>query len=157
MADFDPTNRIYLVGNLAFDPERRGKITTLRLPVRSWRKKKPEDMKEGDRDDHIVNWFRVVCFSAHAETAMQFTKGSRVRIQGSMESYKYVDKAGVEREGLEVHVGGKDAFIEAAPWGQPAPQRQGSQAPSAPPQSASLPLPPNDADVDPNWDDSVPF
>lgn len=78
-----------IVGNLGRDPEKRytkdGKPLT-RFSVAATTRRKG---REGDWEDH-TEWFSVTVFGQQAETlAERLTKGSRVYVEGRLESRTY--------------------------------------------------------------------
>jgi single-strand DNA-binding protein len=96
-------NKIMLIGNLGRDPEMSytpaGKaITKFSLAVN--RRRRNRDT--GDQTDETT-WFRIVAWDQLAETMNRFLhKGSKVYIEGRMESHDYTDKDGVKRTAWEV-------------------------------------------------------
>lgn len=101
-------NKVILVGNLGADPEIRrtqeGKpIVNLRLATsESWRDKSTGDRKEK------TEWHRVVIFSeAICKVAEQYLKkGSKVYIEGQLQTRKWQDKDGQDKYSTEVVVQG---------------------------------------------------
>src|SRR5919198_4521654 len=97
-------NKVILVGNLGADPEIRhtqdGRpIANLRLATsESWR-----DKGSGERREK-TEWHRVVIFNENlARIAEQYLKkGSKVYIEGQLQTRKYTDKDGVEKYSTEV-------------------------------------------------------
>lgn len=97
-------NKVILVGNLGSDPEIRqtqaGKsIANLRLATsESWR-----DKNSGERKEK-TEWHRVVVFSEGlAKIAEQYLrKGSKVYIEGSLQTRKWQDQSGADKYTTEV-------------------------------------------------------
>ena len=97
-------NKVILVGNLGADPEIRrtqdGKpIANLRLATsESWRDKATGERKEK------TEWHRVVVFSEPLCRVIEqyVKKGSKVYIEGSLQTRKWADKDGVEKYSTEV-------------------------------------------------------
>jgi single-strand DNA-binding protein len=97
-------NKIILVGNVGKDPEARtmqtgGKVVSFSLATsESW-----NDKMSGDRKEK-TQWHRVVIFNEKlGEIAERYVKkGSKVYLEGQIESRKYTDKDGQEREITEV-------------------------------------------------------
>ena len=97
-------NKVILVGNLGADPEVRrtqdGRpIVNLRVATsESWR-----DKNSGERREK-TEWHRVVIFSEGlAKIAEQFLKkGSKVYLEGALQTRKWQDKDGQERYSTEV-------------------------------------------------------
>src|SRR6201990_3095987 len=97
-------NKVILVGNLGADPEIRrtqdGRpIVNLRVATTdTWR-----DKGSGERKER-TEWHRVVIFSEGlAKVAEQYLKkGSRVYLEGQLQTRKWQDKDGQERYTTEV-------------------------------------------------------
>lgn len=97
-------NKVMLVGNLGRDPEVR-RLTSgdpvVNLSVatsESWR-----DKASGERKER-TEWHRVVIFNENlAKVAEQYLrKGSKVFLEGQLQTRKYTDKDGHERYSTEV-------------------------------------------------------
>ena len=97
-------NKVILVGNLGKDPEARtmqsgGKSVSFSVATsETW-----NDKASGDRKEK-TQWHRVVIFNERlGEVAEKYLrKGAKVYIEGALESRKYTDKDGAEREITEV-------------------------------------------------------
>ena len=97
-------NKVILIGNLGADPEIRrtqdGRpIANLRVATsESWRDKATGERKEK------TEWHRVVIFSEGlCKIAEQYLKkGSKIYIEGQLQTRKYNDKDGVEKYSTEV-------------------------------------------------------
>lgn len=97
-------NKVILVGNLGRDPEIRrtqdGKpIANLALATsESWRDKATGERKEK------TEWHRVVIFSEGlCKIAEQYLKkGSKVYVEGALQTRKWSDKDGVEKYSTEI-------------------------------------------------------
>lgn len=97
-------NKVILVGNLGNDPEVRnlpngGKVVNLSIATsESWK-----DRNTGERREK-TEWHRVVIFSEGlvrvAESYLR--KGSKVYIEGKLETRKWQDQAGQDRYSTEV-------------------------------------------------------
>lgn len=96
-------NKVILVGNLGKDPEVRNtqdgrKVVNLSLATsESWRD------KSGERKEK-TEWHRVVIFNDHlAEVAEKFLKkGSKVFLEGQLQTRKWTDQSGTEKYSTEV-------------------------------------------------------
>ncbi len=146
-------NKVILIGNLGADPEIRrtqdGRpIVNLRVATTdSWR-----DKNSGERREK-TEWHRVVIFSEGlAKIAEQYLKkGSKVYLEGQLQTRKWEDQSGQERYTTEVvlqgfnsaltmldggRAGGGGDFAESGSdfgqsspmGGSRAPARQGSMA-----------------------------
>ena len=106
-------NKVILVGNLGADPEIRrtqdGRpICNLRLATsENWR-----DKTTGERREK-TEWHRVVIFSEPlCKVAEQFLrKGSKVYIEGALQTRKWEDQSGQERFSTEVVLQGFNATM----------------------------------------------
>src|SRR3954471_1918248 len=99
-------NRAVIIGNLGRDPEARnmqsgGKVVSFSVATsESWKD------KDGQRQEKTT-WHRVAIFNEKlGEIAEKYLrKGSKVYLEGRIESRKYTDKDGQEREITEVVIG----------------------------------------------------
>jgi single-strand DNA-binding protein len=97
-------NKVILVGNLGADPEIRSlgsgdKVANLRVATsETWR-----DKSSGERKER-TEWHRVVIFNdALVKVAESYLrKGSKVYIEGSIQTRKWADQSGVEKFSTEV-------------------------------------------------------
>jgi single-strand DNA-binding protein len=97
-------NKVILVGNLGRDPESRtmqsgGKVVSFSIATsETW-----NDKMSGERKEK-TQWHRIAIFNEKlGEVAEKYLKkGAKVYVEGSLESRKYTDKDGVERETTEV-------------------------------------------------------
>jgi single-strand DNA-binding protein len=97
-------NKVILVGNLGRDPEVRsfqngGKVCNLRIATsETWR-----DKASGERKER-TEWHSVAIFNeALAKIAEQYLKkGSKVYIEGQLETRKWQDQSGADRYSTEV-------------------------------------------------------
>ena len=106
-------NKVILVGNLGADPEVRhtqdGRpIVNLRVATsESWR-----DKASGERRER-TEWHRVVIFSEGlAKIAEQYLKkGSKVYLEGSLQTRKWTDKDGNDKYSTEVVLQGFNSSL----------------------------------------------
>lgn len=97
-------NKVILVGNLGADPETRnfqngGMVCNLSVATsESWR-----DKNTGERKER-TEWHRVAIFSEPlAKVAQQYLrKGSKVYLEGQLETRKWQDQSGQDRYTTEV-------------------------------------------------------
>jgi len=97
-------NKVILVGNLGADPEIRtlnsgDRVANLRLATsETWR-----DRSSGERKEK-TEWHRVVIFNDNlVKVAEQYLrKGSKVYIEGAIQTRKWTDQAGVEKFSTEI-------------------------------------------------------
>ena len=100
----DSVNKVILVGNLGRDPEIRfsqdgKKIVNMSLATsESW-----NDKATGERREK-TEWHRVVIFNDRlADVAEKYIKkGSKVYVEGQLQTRKWTDNAGVEKYSTEV-------------------------------------------------------
>ena len=106
-------NKVILIGNLGADPEIRrtqdGRpIANLRVATTdSWR-----DKNSGERREK-TEWHRVVIFSEGlAKIAEQYLKkGSKVYLEGQLQTRKWEDQSGQERYTTEVVLQGFNSAL----------------------------------------------
>ncbi len=96
-------NKVILVGNLGNDPEVRqtpngSTVSTLSVATsESWRDRQSGNMVEK------TEWHRVVIFGKLAEIAGQYLrKGSKVYLEGKLQTNKWQDKQGQDRYTTEI-------------------------------------------------------
>jgi single-strand DNA-binding protein len=97
-------NKVILIGNLGRDPELRStqdgmRIANLAIATsESWR-----DKVSGERKER-TEWHRVVIFNERlAEIAEKYLKkGSKVYLEGALQTRKWTDNAGQERYSTEI-------------------------------------------------------
>lgn len=99
-------NKVILIGNVGKDPEVR-RLTSgdpvVNLSVatsESWK-----DKSSGERKKK-TEWHRVVIFNEHiAKVAEQYVrKGSKIYLEGSLQTRKWTDKDGAEKYSTEIVV-----------------------------------------------------
>lgn len=96
-------NKVILIGNLGSDPEVRytpngNAVANVNLATsESWR-----DKTSGEPQDR-TEWHRIVFFNKLAEIVGEYLhKGSKIYVEGSLRTRKWLDKQGVERHTTEV-------------------------------------------------------
>ena len=100
-------NKVILVGNLGKDPEVRTtqdgqKIVNLTLATSdTW-----NDRQTGERKER-TEWHRVVIFNDRVGDVAEryLRKGSKVFVEGSLQTRKWTDQSGQERYSTEVVIG----------------------------------------------------
>lgn len=143
-------NKVILVGNCGQDPETKysasgAAITNLSLATsEQWKDKQTGQQQEK------TEWHRVVFFNRLAEIAGEYLrKGSRVYIEGKLQTRKWKDQNGQDRYTTEI-VANEMQMLDskqgesAASSSQGAGQAQPNQAPPPPPAMDS-------------FDDDIPF
>jgi len=127
-------NKVILIGNLGRDPEVRhaqdgSKIVNLNVATsESWK-----DKASGERKEK-TEWHRVVVFNDRiADIAERYLKkGSKVYIEGALQTRKWTDQSGAEKYSTEVVIsrfkgeltlldgrGEGGGGFESAPAGEP--------------------------------------
>jgi single-strand DNA-binding protein len=116
-------NKVILIGNLGRDPESRtfqngGKVVELRIATSdSWK-----DRQTGERKEK-TEWHTVKVFSEGlANVAERFLrKGSKVYIEGALETRKWQDQSGADRYSTDVVLKGFNCaltMLDGAQGGQ---------------------------------------
>ncbi len=174
-------NKVILIGNLGNDPDVRytpngSAVANLSLATsESWK-----DRNTGQSQEK-TEWHRVVIFGKLAEIAQQYLrKGSKIYLEGKLQTRKWQDQQGQDRYTTEVVVDGFSGQMQmldgrqdagmggyqqqqapqqyaAAPQQQqaaPAPMQQRQQAPAAAPQQPQQQAQPAGFD---DFDDDIPF
>lgn len=106
-------NKVILIGNLGADPEIRrtqdGRpIANLRIATsETWRDKATGERKEK------TEWHRVVVFNEGlCKVVEQYVKkGSKLYIEGALQTRKWTDQAGVEKYSTEVVLQGFNSVL----------------------------------------------
>lgn len=154
-------NKVILVGNVGQDPEIRympsgGAVANLTIATsESWKDKQSGETKEK------TEWHRVVIFGKLAEITGEYVKkGQQVYIEGSLQTRKWTDQAGVERYSTEVvvNVGGTMQMIggrrDSSAGGNQQQQFSGSNQQRSNASSQNK-QPGNEPPMD--FDDDIPF
>jgi single-strand DNA-binding protein len=97
-------NKVILIGNLGKDPEVRsfqngGKVCNLSLATsETWK-----DKMSGERKER-TEWHRVVIFNENLISVAErfLKKGSKVYVEGQIETRKWADQSGVEKFSTEI-------------------------------------------------------
>jgi single-strand DNA-binding protein len=106
-------NKVILVGNLGRDPESRsfqngGKVVNLRIATsEQWKDKNTGERKEK------TEWHSVAIFNEGlANVAERYLrKGSKVYIEGALQTRKWTDQAGVEKYSTEIVLQGFNSVL----------------------------------------------
>ena len=147
-------NKVIIVGNLGKDPEVRfmpngGAVANITVATSdTWKDKQTGEQKEK------TEWHRVVMFGKLAEIAGEYLKkGSKVYLEGSLQTRKWTNPQGQDQYTTEIVLQGFNGVMQMldgkpsgqntgfAPQNQQAPQHQspssGYQQQAAPQQAAS--------------------
>ena len=148
-------NRVILIGNLGRDPEVKtfsngGKVCNLRIATsETWK-----DRTSGERKER-TEWHAVTIYAELlANLAERYLKkGSKVYIEGQLETRKWKDQAGADRYSTEIALRpfkSELTFLDAPSGGGGQRQDRGGYEPERKPQS-----PPGDDRS--GFDDDLPF
>ena len=144
-------NKVILIGNLGSDPEVRylpngGAVANVSLATaESWK-----DKQSGEKQER-TEWHRVVFFGRLGEIAGEYLKkGSKVYVEGRIQTRKWKDNAGQDRYTTEI-VGNEMQMLDSRGGGVPTGDFSAAES-SAPSPSAPAPAAPS-AD----FDDDIPF
>ena len=129
-------NKVILVGNLGKDPEVRRMTSgdpVVNLSVatsESWR-----DKASGERKEK-TEWHRVVIFNKNlAEVAEKYLrKGSKVYVEGQLQTRKWTDKDGAEKYSTEVvlqNFRGELTMLDGRNGGEGGGRRGAGEAPAS--------------------------
>jgi single-strand DNA-binding protein len=145
-------NKVILIGNLGKDPEVRympsgGAVANVTLATsETWR-----DKQSGERQER-TEWHNVVFYNKLAEIAGEYLrKGSKVYVEGRLQTRKWQDKNGVDRYTTEIIANEMqmlDGRGEGASASGGAPARR---SPAARDDAMS------DVGSVPDFDDDIPF
>ncbi|RMG35584.1 MAG: single-stranded DNA-binding protein [Gammaproteobacteria bacterium] len=147
-------NKVILIGNLGQDPEVRympngGAVCNITVATsETWK-----DKNTGEQQER-TEWHRVVMFRRLAEIAGEYLrKGSKVYLEGRLQTRKWQDQQGNDRYTTEIIAdqmqmldsrGGGSAEFASRPQSQQSAQSQGPATAVPPP-------------VDNSYDDDIPF
>lgn len=154
-------NKVILVGNLGKDPEIRtmpsgGKVANLSIATsESWKDKQTGEKKER------TEWHRVTVFSdGLASVAERFLKkGSKVYIEGQLQTKKWTDQNGQDKYSTEIVLQGYNATLVMLdnPGGGQGQQQGQQQAQSWGGQTQHNQAKSNGYAPPVDLDDSIPF
>jgi single-strand DNA-binding protein len=115
-------NKVMLIGNLGADPEIRsfqngGKVANLRIATsESWKDKATGERKEK------TEWHTVAIFSEGLVSVVEryLKKGSKVFVEGKLQTRKWQDQSGADRYSTEIVIqglGGTLTMLDGAAGG----------------------------------------
>jgi len=114
-------NKAILFGNVGKDPEVRSlndgtKAATFSMATNEvWK-----DKQSGERKER-TEWHRIVAFGPIAETIAQYVrKGTKLLVEGKVQTRKWVDQSGTERFTTEILIGPRGSFQLLGASGRPA-------------------------------------
>lgn len=157
-------NKVILVGNLGRDPEVRStqsgmKIVNLAVATsETW-----NDKMSGERKE-LTEWHRVVIMNDRlGEVAEKYLrKGSKVYLEGKLQTRKWTDQSGQERYTTEIMIGrfnGELVLLDRAGGGMGGGAEEYAPRPSSAPASKSPARAVGGWDTNPgnDLDDEIPF
>ncbi len=146
-------NKVILIGNLGNDPEVRympngGAVANITVATsEQWKDKQSGELQER------TEWHRVVLYRRLAEIAGEYLrKGSKVYIEGRLQTRKWQDQNGNDRYTTEIIANDMQMLDSrgsggSTGFGQQPPAQEGGAKPAA--QSSAGPLD--------DFDDDIPF
>lgn len=153
-------NKVIIIGNLGADPDVRStqdgrKIVNLSVATsETWKDKSTGERKERSE------WHRVVIFNEGlAKVAENYLrKGSKVYLEGQLQTRKWQDQSGADRYSTEIVLQGFNGNLTMLDGKSEGQGNQGGYNPDNPPPSGntqpSTNAPPNFDNLDPN---DLPF
>ncbi len=153
-------NKVILVGNLGKDPETRympsgGAVTNITVATsESWKDKSSGEMQEK------TEWHRVAFFGRLAEIAGEYLrKGSKVYIEGSLQTRKWQAQDGSDRYSTEIKAR-EMQMLDSRGGGDSGGGGGGgdySSTPSRPASNSAPSSPPPPSGSADDFDDDIPF
>ena len=144
-------NKAILVGNLGRDPEIRttqsgDKVANLNMATsETWK-----DKSSGERKER-TEWHRVILFGKLAEIAEKYVKkGSKIYVEGHLQTRKWTDKDGNDKYTTEIVVNGFGGTLTMLDSKQ-----EGASGGTSPGGYSSTPAPAG-PDID-DLDSEIPF
>lgn len=159
-------NKVILIGNLGADPDAR--MTAQGSTVTNLNIATDESYKDKNTGQMVpkTEWHRVVMFNRLGEIAKDYLrKGSKVYIEGKLQTRKWQDQGGNDRYTTEIIAQEMQMLDSKQGDSAPTPSQQGYQAPPAQQSHAQASpmsgIPHTDhqgyAAPPPDFDDDVPF
>lgn len=166
-------NKVIIIGNVGQDPETKflpsgGAVTNISVAT----SEKWKDKQTGQQQEK-TEWHRIVFFNKLAEIAGEYLrKGSKVYIEGKLETRKWQDQSGQDRYTTEIKANQLQMLDSRGDslenHGKPNSYQQHQQAPQAapqqppqyqqqPPQMAPQQMAPGMAPPPAGLDDDIPF
>lgn len=131
-------NKVILIGNLGADPEVRhtaGGSAVANLSIATsevWRDKATNELREN------TEWHKVALFGKVAEIVGQYLKkGSKVYIEGRLQTRKWQDRDGIDRWTTEI-IGNEMQMLGGNTEQSGRPSKKSASRPEAPPSHPDL-------------------
>ena len=106
-------NKVILIGNLGAKPELKYSSTSVAITNLSVATSESWTDKNTGQKQEKTEWHRVSVFGKLAEIVSNYCdKGSKVYIEGKLQTRKYQDKSGVDRYATEIIVSGFNSVIQ---------------------------------------------
>ncbi len=153
-------NKVILVGNLGAKPEVKYSSTGNAMANLSVATSESWTDKNTGQKQEKTEWHRVSLFGKLAEIAGQYLdKGSKVYVEGKLQTRKWQDQSGADRYTTEVVVSGFNGTLQMLDrrdnaGGAPAAQQSAPQQSAPQQQPAADPITPVDNS---GFDDDIPF
>ncbi len=149
-------NKVIIVGNLGRDPEMRytpsgSAVANLAVATsESWK-----DKQTGEKQEK-TEWHRIVMFNRLAEIAGEYLKkGSKIYIEGKLQTRKWQDKEGQDRYTTEI-VGNEMQMLDGRGGATEPRGNPGGHQGAGGGQSSPQPAPQQKGGFD-DFDDDIPF
>ncbi len=146
-------NKVILIGNLGQDPEVRympngGAVCNITVATsETWKDKNTGEQQEK------TEWHRVVMFRRLAEIAGEYLKkGSKVYLEGKLQTRKWQDQQGQDRYTTEIVADEMQMLDSRGGGGSANFAPSQSRAPASQPASQGQPAP-----ADSGFEDDIPF
>lgn len=150
-------NKVILIGNLGGDPEVRympsgGAVANVTLATsEAWK-----DKQTGEQHDR-TEWHRVVFFNRLAEIVGEYLrKGSKIYVEGRLQTRKWQDKSGQDRYTTEI-VASEMQMLDSRGAGQGAGGEHGAAPSESRKSSAAAPAESAMESMSDSFDDDIPF
>lgn len=141
-------NKVIIVGTLGDDPTIRYNPNGKAMAALSVATSEAWTDKQSGNQETKTEWHRVVLWGRQAEIAGEYLKkGSRVYIEGKIQTRKWTDQQGQDRYTTEI-IGKEMQFLDSKPQQKTPRQQQPVQQPAQQPQPAPGQF---------EFDDDIPF
>ena len=143
-------NKVILIGNLGAKPELKYSSTSVAITNLSVATSESWTDKNTGQKQEKTEWHRVSVFGKLAEVIAKYCdKGSKVYVEGKLQTRKYQDKSGADRYTTEIVVSGFNGVIQTLDSVKVKPDD------ISPDEHPVTPITPVAAD--PEFSDTIPF